>query len=349
MRTALVLLLVIGGLAGCVDEPLATDGDTPGQITDPTDFSYLQNQAAGFHVHDYWGGQDELLVIEETRRAGILFGGGTFSTAFLPATDEVIPLGTSEVHVTVDWAPTGHTGAGDPIPWPQLHGEPYLAVKTAADESWEPFAEITKGDTIVFPSSNEQNDLPHQRISNWEFGVIWPPWQEETGRSSWRYEVSMTVKAVRGLDIPPFPPHPDLWQGRDSFDLSFDEVSFDVYYGTPPGFEFCQSCDDYEYRPFDGVIVPWNASHVEVIMTFSQDAQGRFDLAYHGADSMEYTVLEPSAVEEGRIYHYEIPVDGNGDSPYGLQSQWRFALHSDQDTLFDGGIRIESYVHRNPA
>ena len=53
-------------LSGCAGEDPAADPAAPGPdvVTDPRDYSYLQDAAPGSHVHDYWQGRDTVRVIE---------------------------------------------------------------------------------------------------------------------------------------------------------------------------------------------------------------------------------------------------------------------------------------------
>ena len=69
-RTAVLGLVLLLPLAGCLGAagPAAPDADAdPVVVTRPDDFSYL-DQAGGrgdvAHLHDYWGGNTRLTVIE---------------------------------------------------------------------------------------------------------------------------------------------------------------------------------------------------------------------------------------------------------------------------------------------
>lgn len=339
-------------LAGCTSEPV---DDPPVVVTDPDDFSQFGNDTNGAgrpHIHDYWGNQERLTVLEFDGDVGFLLhgsGSGYRAEVFRP--DTIIPLGASQVEITVSWddqPPDGYRAGDNPLE---------LWIKTAADASAEPFTQLENGQTVTYESTNDQNDIPHQRISAWQFVLAVPDAVEQpTGghRGSYDFPVQMTVEAVRGLEIPPYPGHADLWGNETMLEILHVD-DHDYEWGTAPGVAGCSPCNDApdEFRPYDRAIVPYDADHIEVVVEDAHDTPDGLQLIYHGADAWDWSDAERVS-EEGGTQTYVIPVDGNGDSPYALQSLWRFGFrHETRDdqpvSVSAGDVAMQVTVHRDPA
>lgn len=344
-------------LAGCTGSSGTPDAgpDEPGpaRVTDPTNYTYVDNAsfATGGHVHDYWGGAEALTVLDRADRTGslALIGGEDPSVVFAmqPWPGRVVPQGTATVEVSVSWVEE---------PGATFYREPTLWVRTAADRELEPVQPISNGDTVTVETTNRRNDLPHRQLSGWAFGIGVLP-DETTGVLYWNAEVTLTAVAERGLQLPVFPAHPDLWQGRAQIPLLDVAVDDFVWQSDAPGLGSGCFSGDCPYphapahRPDNGTVVPFDADRVVVRLTSrpTAGAPGQLDLRVHGADVWNYTRLAPDEVE-GETRIYEIPVTATtADGPYNEQSLWRFIPAIDgpvEDGVYAGGYRLEATAVR---
>lgn len=100
--------------------------------------------------------------------------------------------------------------------------------------------------------------------------------------------------------------------------------------------------------PADGVVIPWDADHVLLVLERDAEVPTRLGVAYHDATTREWTLAVPTE-ESGTSRTYVIPVGSGGDGPYAVQSQWEFQLVI-EEPVADGAV-AESYhavatVHR---
>lgn len=323
MRALIVVALL---LAGCAAPPSSTVPPDVVTVTSPGDYG---NGTAGAHLHDYWGGSDRRPVVDADGVAtgpGFASGDEVVLATFRPEPGAVVPQGAGAVEVTWSW----QTDALDTFSRPQLW------LKTAATSATQWVADIENGVTVNVTSTNSDNDLPHQRLSAWIFEL-----RAANGDLGWvRFKgaVALEVQAVRGLDIPLYPGHPDAWQGRTELPL-LEAAGSDIYL-QDPGDGGCDGMDCQEILvPEAGAIVPEDASFVEARL-IQGPSPTRFVLSYHGSDSRTFERLEP-ATADGEVEVYEIPVQGNGDGPYATTSQWEFALAIDEPVA-DGAI-VQDY------
>ncbi len=311
-----------GDFEACADEPIPVDGSVQ-------------------HVHDYWGGRDRITVMDsvEDVLTAVVVGGSW--VRFDPLPGHVVPQGTSEVEITfsLDASPGN------------LYQNPELWVQTANESSSTFIAPIASGETIVVPSTNPQNDLPHQQLSAWQF---WVRLDGQVDNVMTRYEgdVGIKVEAIRGLDIPAYPGHPDRWNGTEAIDLFSDSRFIGAYhYSHQLGGNVCMQCPVH-HGIDDGIVVPHDAAYVEVRMAVTPpDAATGLDLTYHGADAREFTRVEPFDINGGvKLYHIE--VGAAGDGPYAQQSLWEFRTMP--GGLVDDALTgptfysLTATVHRNP-
>lgn len=356
---ALASVLVLTVLAGCIGgAPADTEtptNDSPTVVEDPDNYTYVDNAsfATGGHVHDYWGGQDELTVIDRTERMGRF----TIQTpgedperigVMRPPAGTVIPQGTETVEVTVSWE-TVYGG--------DAYEDPQLWVRTADAHEFRHAADIDNGDTVTIASTNAENDLPHRQLSGWAFAIFVEP-AASPGALWYQADVTMEGVAERGLELPVFPAHPDHWQGREEIELLDDAPGTFVWddnnpiYGTACIGQGCGGPLDGTHRPDNGTIVPPDASMVRVRLEPESMSPTRVGLSYHAADRWEYTRLEPDE-SDGRARIYEIPVGTEmADGPYNEQSLWRFLPYITdpvEDGVYAGSYRISATVHRNAA
>lgn len=336
MHRLVLLALVLATVAGCVDEAPTEAPEPASVVTDPTDYSYLENQTdgSGWHVHDYWRGEDSLVLVDleqdlEFSCPGCSYVSYTRGASRLPS-GTVVPQGASQVNITVSWDFDGD------------HPLPELFVKSAADSEARSLGPVENREQVVFNSTNEMNDPPHQSLSGWGFYVKF------TGTDEDPYEFSgtirMHVEAVRGLDIPAWPPHPDLWQGQDRLSLFEDEEGMALYREQHGSGWVCYGvCDMGRHAPGDGIVVPFDASHVEVHLSYGPGLPTGLGLRHHGADAWEMTTSDPDTTEPGSAT-FVIPVDhAKGDSPYAKQSLWEFEMYI-QDQPVDPARWSGSYT-----
>ncbi len=346
MRFVVAWCLVATALAGCTADtppPQELEEETC-VVEDATDFSCAEeDQAIGAqraHVHDYWGGQDSLMIMDDVDFMGAFTIRGDYMFMMRPEADVVIPQGTQYVDVTI--------GFEDLLPgtW----SEPVLWLRTAGTSEPIEIAPIVAGEPIRFESTNEHNDLPHQRLSAWEFFVEIQP-DNAPGIVFMQTNVHMTVEAIRGLEIPLFPGHPDQWGGQDMIDLLDITAPAPFWWDDPAGNNWCLigPCPKL-IKPDEGLVVPWDADHVEVRIQHDgpTSQQTAFTLAYHGADTREFTAVQPDT-DTAAERVYRIPVDGDGDGPYALQSLWEFRLIHDGHHEFlphSGDVSLAATVYR---
>ncbi len=308
-------------LAGCVeDEPLdsaKTNGSDPVVITSPTDYSYLDNEAENAelraHLHDYWNGRARIEVMRETSPAQITWEGTPVPLeSFRAPAGSVIPQGTAFVEVAFTWteSPTN------------LYSDVELWVRTAADRESRRVAALGQGEVVRVPSTNVDNDLPHQSLSAWSFDLVLRA-EPRTGFVQYDGEVSIVVEAERGLEIPLFPAHPDRWDGRAEFSALKGGGGGVVVVGNTDGGAGCLGGCIKIHTPADGVVIPGDARLVEVTIEMGEDSPARLGLSFHGGESRAFTKVAPETDEPGRRV-FLIPVSGNGDGPYALQSIWEF-------------------------
>lgn len=342
-RTLLLAVAALFALSGCTDAPEQT---APAVVTSPTDYDYLSAPTpAGSHVHDYWHGESVLPILEasDSRTPVEGFGRSIREYVWAPATDVVIPQGTAEVHVTIDW--TSDTSF--------THTPPELHYRTASLRNWTVAGPIVSGQTMVIPSDNLHNDVPHQRLSAWAFSLWYDGDGPGLGWAVKSNQVHVKVEAVRGAELPVYPAHPDQWDNRSSipiFDWESPMNRLMVAQTAQTGNQgACLNSCTTTADPLDGAIVPFDAAYVEARLTVLNNrtgAVGDLDLAYHGSDTRAWTVLQPDRTE-GNVHYYYIPIDGQADGPYAHETQWQFHVYNDEASpAFNGFYRIEATVYR---
>lgn len=341
MRLVVSALILMLALSGCVtdDAPEATD-DGPVLVTDPTDYSYLENNTTTGrpHIHDYWGGETVKQVVDQTRYPFYNNDGGessSWTVRFHPEDGTTVPQGTERLEVTVGW--TDESPANS-------YGDMELWAKTAnASEPRLVEEALGNGETFEMPLTYNESDLPHQTISAWEFQVRIrgspDPYNFFSG------SITLQVDAHRGLELRPFPAHPDQWEGRTGFVLLEESRDFfQVRYAGYTGMA------DQILRPDNGSLVPARTGHVEVTLEYENTfPQGGLALWFHGADTREDTRLEPES-DDGSVATYTIEVtDAMVDGPYAEASLWEFRVGAprpgdDKAPMFDGGFTLSAKV-----
>lgn len=324
MMRAVVVALLLVTLAGCsspqpADDPVEVE---PSVITDPT----MGLNQTGAHIHDYWHGQQRLTIIGEGADADVSGLGPGLAIGvqdepvrlFQPSSGHVVPQGTASVEVTFSWtdAPDGLDRYGEVSAW----------VKTAGTNRTERLGAITNGQTLTLETGLPAADLPHQLLSAWAFELRMSA-DPVTDLLRYKGEPSVEVVAVRGLDLPVFPPHPDHWHGAAEIPLvdAGGQLSYweDTGDGGPNGMS-----GPIVFTPASGAIVPGNSSHVLVEVSWSGAVP--LQLWYHSATSRTLTLVESSVLTgsaaAGTTATYELPIDDGPDGPYATQSQWEFCV-----------------------
>ncbi len=322
MRFLLVATVTLFVFAGCTEAPVENVAQEPDNvITDPTDYSYVETDGEGWHIHDYWKGQDELDILERS----VGYHAACFSSCsgfdygpMRPATDVVIPQGAQFVNVTFSW-----TERADEE---QSYGDVELWIQTAADHEPQFMQVLDNGVTATFESTNAQNDPPHQRLSLWGFVfMVRPPGGE--GEMNFAVDGTFVVTAAKGLEIPEWPPHPDHWQGSNEIILFEDEPGSTMFTEQYPNGYACYGSCMGTHSPGDGLIVPWDATSVEVVLAYEPGIPAFLELEYHGADSWSRVRAPDGEMGDTPLQRtYSIPLQNNGDSPYAKQSLWEFRV-----------------------
>lgn len=279
----------------------------------------------GAHIHDYWRGGDRLVIVGDDAPADESGLGPGFASApdipvreFRPSSGHVVPQGTASVEVTFSW-----TDADDGL---DLYSAPTAYVKTAGTNATERLGVTENGGTLVLETGLPAADLPHQLLSAWAFELRLSP-DEDTGVLRFKGVVSLHVEAVRGLELPVFPPHPDHWGGGTEIPLIDAAGQLSYWEDTGDGGSNGMS-GPIVFTPTSGAIVPGNASYVAVEVTWNGPVA--LELWYHSAASRTLarvdTAFLTGSTVEGTTALYELPVDAGGDGPYAEQSQWEFTV-----------------------
>lgn len=321
MRHAwIALLLAALLLAGCAEKPAAAVPKPPTAIvvtslsdTDSITNTTLMNAS---HFHDYWQNKTEVVVMEETRRTSSLnLGGGDLDFAFMPPGGHVVPQGTDRITVTASWSLDATSRTGGVELWAQRPHQ-HDPARIGPIEANQP---------VVIPTTAADADVPHQQLSAWTFVLLF---RDEAGVDAVSGDLTLKAVAHRGLEIPLFPPHPDVWNGRESIPLFDDEVDLSLYEGSPTGAYRCYALPCVQvHRPINGTVVPYDARFVEVTLTRKDPSLDTLGLEFHAADTRNWTKMKPTK-EEGAARTYRLPVSGlMGDGPYAAQSQWVFLAY----------------------
>lgn len=338
MRKLLPVALAALLLAGCTG-PAAPGEQAQDDVTVITDPNQGRTDPTmGAHLHDYWGSQAERSVVDGTIVApGYQWNGPSLVVAdFRPASGDVVPQGAASVRVAVSWT--------NDDPSNRFSGAE-LWVKTAADAKAQRIGPVQSGAETVIESANERNDLPHQVLSAWSFQLVLLADTTLAGYNLIMYTgtVTLTATAVRGLDIPLYPGHPDQWGDRSEIQLLATKGSARFFGDTESGAWSCLggTCP-FVLVPDNGTLVPFGTDHVIVVLTRSLGANPtRLEVKAHTAVSRDFEVL--GEVERTDIVTtYTIPVLDGFDGPYATQSQWEFILSIAQPR--DGSAVVEEYT-----
>lgn len=330
LTTVVALALLLGGCAAPAETP--TESTSLTTITDPA--QGRTDPSLGEHVHNYWGSRQRITVLDTAQEVlgWTTMGDGHSSAAiFRPAPGDVVPQGTASIELTLDWQDGEATNQ---------YSDAEVWVKSAADREPVLVGSAERGAMLLIASSNQANDLPHQVLSGWE--VHWRIGPGVGGQlTRFAGEVQVQLVAVRGLEIPVYPGHPDRWDNATEVGL-FEARGTAVADGDINGNNYrCYTPCPARLVPADGVVIPWDADHVRIVLERDTQAPTRLGLKYHDATTRDWTLAEP-AEESPTTRTYVLPVGSGGDGPYASQSQWEFQLVI-EDPVPDGAV-VESYV-----
>ncbi len=345
MRFLMAVSLVALSLAGCTDAPAENAAEPVDVVTEPE----LTGRIDQPHIHDYWGGADELTIIDTEGNMVFTLNGGEYLTRVVqPDEGVVVPQGTSHVVIDLEMS--------DNQPGPNEHGEPELWIQTPAMNTAVRVGPLSDA-PFRFDTTHEDADLPHQVLSAWEVWLRVPPGDVLSSTplnpnfKSVNMHFDLQMTAVRGLELPVFPPHPDHW-GNDTEKVLIDGRADDTFLwlADPPG---CTYCDGgiYIIDMDDGAIVPPGTSEVVVFFRNTHNTPTGLQLLYHGADSREWKDA-PLESQEGDLHTYRIPVDHDSDGPYSPQSLWQFYFRFDSPTAgfgpYEGDWSMTAHAVKDP-
>jgi hypothetical protein len=320
-----IVALVLSGCASKNPEPTPVP-TAPAEITDPLD---LLNSTNGAHVHNYWGGRTRITVLDQESGGGTYRSNGDLLDAhtFQPGDGDIVPQGTGRIEGVLSW-----TEGEAPFGIETEYNAVELWVKTAIDAEPRFAVRVKSGEPFSFNSTNEQDDPPHYVLSLWEFHAVVR--NDGGDQTAFTGTFKLQVEAVRTLPMVVFPPHPDRWAGRTEIVLTDHdvEVQFHVAAG---GFLFCgNGCARYQFSPDPNVVVPHDATSVEVVLTPSTtSAPVPLSLAFHGADTRAFSLVSPASAEPLGSRVFVIDLESTlGDSPYAEQSLWEFLVNLDTPT-----------------
>lgn len=319
-------LLLPGALAGCLggDEPVAPAAVPPDAVvvTRPDDNTALGQGDMGWHLHDYWDGQDRHTAADATVETGgwTCDGCERIDLRFRGAPGQLVPLGTAAIEVTLTWTVEGE----------QRYGAPELWVKRADEREPSLVAPIQNGVPLAFNVTNDEADPPHQVLSRWEYFLMLPAVDEKAQTAG---TFRLYAEAIRGLEIPLFPPHPDHWKGQT--EIALLEESVGPTFQRENAAEGRRSCNGpclATHVPQDGAIVPWDATEVVVTLTYGPGLPATLGVRSHGGDTWDMTPAKEEPT--GPLTRtFRIPVtETTGDSPYARQSLWEIQVWLDQPT-----------------
>lgn len=318
MRAFAAFALLAVALAGCSSPSTGEDASAPAPvvITRPDDFRNAT--APGSHIHDYWGGQDRLTVVDLSHPGGdepgtgpgFAAGADVVVRAFQPDALHVVPQGTAAVEVTFTWTDAQLDSYRAPALW----------MKTAGQNETEEVAAVENGQPVTIEVGLPDADLPHQLLSAWMFELRMS--SPDPAPLRFKGAVSLKVDAVRGLELPVFPPHRDFWGGAS--ELPLVEGGGQLSYFQDLGDGGCNgvSCPQV-FRPGSGLVVPQDAYLVRATLTYT--GPWELELQYHSGLDRGFQRADPTTRESGR-HTFEILVNGGGDGPYATQSQWEFTV-----------------------
>ncbi|MBI2078578.1 MAG: hypothetical protein HYT80_09475 [Euryarchaeota archaeon] len=347
-RTAAIVAACFVAFSGCLAEPSAPPGRTRHVITDPNDFSYLDDKD-GIHVHDYWDGRQAIVLFDKRIQQGtpsVNFGSIGFPLD--PGEGQTVIPGTRWINATVNWTNRMPTT-------PAL----YFEYRTPTGATGR--LPVPPNAALSIPLNTSMNDLPHAHITQWSFALLATT---SGGPTLIQLDFHARIEIVRTPgELEPSPPHPDRWGANTTVVLSQasgplrDANPSIVAVGGRPALEPRL------------LAVPWDTTTVRILFQYNSSTPEQFhydpSLSYHGADrtTMERNTVRPNesrpAQRDGR-HVWTIPVEPRmWDSPYADASLWglRFSWFGNlqgsnnvvsmgRPVVMDGDYRLAVEAHR---
>jgi hypothetical protein len=280
------------------------------------------------HMHDYWKGKERVTVFDGDLAPDAM--NTTFATIFqsvfgqrvaaggmlwnLPD-GQIVYEGTGKMQLTASWTDPRVTGVG-------------FIYRSAESPDYKDGASLPNGKTVDLPITPAMTDMPHAKISKWQFGF--GP-DQSPGALAGPFHLRLDL--VRVNDIMLFPAHPDFWHGNHSLLLldgdHHGQADSYVKRIAQPATQGGQFTEDWVSFPRP---VPMEAKGVRFVVTIKSatSTPGKVDafgLFYHGADTTNpyrCPILPLNATLPATLT-WEVPASEEmSDSPYAPASQWQF-------------------------
>lgn len=311
------------------------------------------SRGAGYrpHIHDYWGEQTEITIMDESVDLRELDGDAflfTFGGAWdqyvapiywanvrngeyrIPLPEDVEPPalvypGAERVEVTFRW--------DDSPPMPPTYA---LWYAPANDNSFVELEEHGTDEPWTIDVLPGMADNGHQTVSLWEFLLV----TGNDAREAPDYRpaavtetIQVTIKVYKGDEVPLEPPHPEFWSEGD-------ELLLRDHGDNPIEREInCVFCGHPVMYLRDGAIVPPGTGKllVELDWSYSQADGSALDQDYelywntgqYDPDDRPRSEWDTSTAtsKDGSFKTWEIEVEkADTDAFYQKKSMWRFGI-----------------------
>jgi hypothetical protein len=318
------------------------------------------------HLHDYWGGAVEKVVIDQTfdwhepydHDAPYAGGAGEVQRYYSTATQasgthpclytgpnekqnqlyfnnrliwfndpaQTVYEGTAAIEVKLDW-----TSNDAPVE------ELILGYRAANMTNYEVTTPIKKGVPFTLPVSPEMWDSGHQAFTLWDFGLC-VAYETEIPADGKFFigKVKVFMKLIRGHEILPEPPHPNFWaNGSEVLVIDGLKKSTSAQYATSRS----QYRGDFFVKPTGSKLVPPGTKTLRATLewTYSGPAPQpkAWSLTYRPANVNPRSYDGPgdfqkvAPTESGATKRvYDIPIKpGESDAFYQQRSNWGFMLN----------------------
>lgn len=333
---SLATVLLSGCLQGGADPQPPYPSMVEGPSTSSAEATPVTTLASRPHVHDYWGGETELQLmqgrvaillwhnhlLDEPPREQHTHGcdetmaspsqGG--SIKFVLPEDQLVLPGTAELLVTASWQDPAILGLR-------------LLYRPTGQHDFIDGGVTASGQTLRLPVTDRMADAGHSPRSQWAFFLCAAgegPLQTAQGEA----QVSIVARRVPG-PLPLEPAHPDRWAGRADVLLANQTWSGTALAALNKGQDAWLRL---ELAP--GVVVPPGTTQARVSAEVRRDVSlgevDRGDLLVYYRDASvpewAYKLVAAESVEEGR-FQFQWTVEGAmADGIYADESNWEFWL-----------------------
>jgi len=348
MRIAAVLSVALLLGAGCLGGSDDASDDRPSRMTTVEErkaevlanasdnATYLENDDYfEFHIHDYWGGAEERILMDEIVSTGSdrsafralfisVFRGDPQTSLgyaeFSLPNGSFVPEGTGELFVEVD-----ATAA-------LRNGQVILGYRAAnADQMVEMEAQPAVASWTI-PLEPSMADMPHASSTRWAWSL-----RADGNGAILDGEVSVRITAKRVFDIDAWPEHPDFWQGGNLTRLDLHQQDGSFQYADPEVFRWTGQFTPETITLPVGTLVPPETSVILVFFHYELDGDVKNNLnawtelfVKEGSSSNGFRPLWWDSVErsEGERVYAILADETNWDSPYASESDWAFQVIS---------------------